>query len=98
MASTSEMEEVSAAKSTSTKNTVPMMRPPGMPPNICGSTTNISEGPEEFMADSAAAPPPVAEKMAGMTMSEAKTANSESHTAICTPAGWILALFFMYEP
>ena len=59
--------------------------PPNIPLNICGSTTNMSEGPEAFIASSAAVPPPVTENMEGMTMSAAKIANKVSHREICRP-------------
>ena len=95
IASTKEMDEVSAAKKTRTKNTAPIHCPPGRLLKTAGSCTNISEGPELFRAPCASVEKA---KMEGMMMVAATMAKAESQMAICSEDFWTLTSFFIYEP
>ena len=95
MVSTSEIDDVSAAKNTRIKNTAPTILPPGMALNIFGSTTNISDGPDAFIASFATSALAEPAKMEGMTIIAAKMAKSVSQMEICRAEEPMLASFFM---
>ena len=98
IASTSEMDEVSAAKKTRMKNAAPIQRPPGRLLNTAGSCTNMSEGPDVPSAFCAASDEAEKAKMDGMMMVAATMANAESQMAICSEDLGTLTSFFIYEP
>ena len=92
--SISEIEDVSAAKSTRTKKTVPIMLPPAMLSKTLGRVTNIRPGP----LPKALSSPPENEKTAGITIRPAKNAIPVSKSSICLTAPSMATSFFIYEP
>lgn len=73
------MEEVTAAKNTRIKNTVPSTVPRGMLANTFGRVMNISPAPA-FKADSS---PPEKINTDGTIINPAKKANPVSKISIC---------------
>ena len=93
-ASRSEIEEVSAAKSTRMKNKLPTINPIGEGKliNTLGKTTNIRPGP----ADNSSWDPNA--NTAGIITSPARIAMIESNIIIWTTLCYISISFFIYEP
>ena len=94
MVSISEIEEVSAANSTSRKNTAPMIVPKCMDSNTIGSVTNMRPGPALIAVGS----PPLNATTAGMIIRPAMKANSVSNTSIWVTECSKRFSFCIYEP
>ena len=88
MVSISEMDEVSAANSTSRKNTAPMISPNAMDSNTMGSVLNIRPGPLLILVGS----PPLNATTGGMIIRPATKANSVSNTSI-----WVTECSMMFS-
>ena len=91
-----EIDDVSAAKSTSKKNATPTKVPaiPGIESNTCGRVMNIRPGPAPRFSGC----PFEKAYTAGITIIPAKKAIPVSKNSICLAEDLMLTSFFIYEP